>query len=189
MSKIVIDAGHGGTDPGAVFDGTKEKELALAFAESLGHELRVLGETTEFTRVGDTFVAVMDRADTVVEGDIFVSVHVNSAENATANGVSVWYHGGSSSGKSLATYVFNGIKALGYLSKYGAGIISDKTRYANGFGVLREATQRKSAGAVLVELGFIKNKADRAAITNSRKRNLMARGAAYAILAFINDTK
>lgn len=183
--KVIIDPGHGGTDPGAVYGGTKEEDIALAFALSLGHEMRTLGIDTAFTRTEDRFIPVMSRADTVKTGDVFVSCHVNSCADTKPNGLSVWYHGTSNAGKQLASHVFHAIESLGYLHKYGAGVISDRTRYANGFGVLREATDRKACGAIMIELGFLPNRNDRTVITNSQKRNIIAQATAKAIRDFI----
>ena len=153
----------------------------------LGHELRVLGLETKFTRVDDEFVPVMDRADSVEEGDVFVSCHVNSASNANANGLSVWYHGGIAGSKRLATLILKEMLSLGTLKKYNIGVLPDTNRYTGGFGVLREASQRKAKGSALIEMGFIKNTTDRQVITNSRKRNLLAKQAALAIKEFIDE--
>lgn len=191
--KVVIDPGHGGSDSGAVHKSIYEKNIALDYALMLGHFLRARGIDTALTRVDDRFIAVMDRADSVLPGDILVSCHVNSAASTQANGLSVWYHGEHKASKALAAGVFNAVISTGFLRKYGTGIISDFKRYPpnpaakkrGGFGVLRESVDRKTGGAVMIELGFIKNDSDRAVITNTTKRNLMARAAAEAIASFI----
>jgi len=184
---VNIDPGHGGSDPGAVAAGVEEEDITLASAVSLGHELRLLDIGTALTRSDDTFIAVMDRADHVDPGELFVSLHVNSCGDAKPNGVSVWYHGAHVPSKRLAEHIFNAIYSLHWLGRYGAGVISDTTRYANGFGVLREATQRGAAGAVLIELGFIPNEKDRMVISDQRKRNLIAKAIAAAIQDFFKE--
>jgi N-acetylmuramoyl-L-alanine amidase len=186
--KVLIDPGHGGKDSGAFSAGVAEENIVLEFAAMLGHFLREQGVKTSFTRTDDRFIEVMDRADTISEGDVLISCHVNSAANSSANGVSVWYHGGQADSKDLASSVLTAILSTGFLRKYNAGVIADTTRYPKGgFGVLREATERRAAGAVLVELGFICNPSDRRVMTDSRKRNLMAMASAKAITDWITS--
>lgn len=93
--KIVLDAGHGGRDPGSIGrDGTREKDVTLrvarALAERLGEEE---GVEVVLTRDDDTFVALGDRTRIAnrEEADLFVSIHANSAESRSARGFETFF--------------------------------------------------------------------------------------------------
>ncbi|MGH7543215.1 MAG: N-acetylmuramoyl-L-alanine amidase family protein [Gemmatimonadota bacterium] len=93
--KIVVDAGHGGRDPGSIGpDGTREKDVTLrvarALAERLGQED---GVEVVLTRGDDTFIALGERTRIANrEGaDLFVSIHANSAESRSAEGFETYF--------------------------------------------------------------------------------------------------
>lgn len=81
--RVVVDAGHGGRDPGAPLSGTsaKEKDVALRVALYLGDELKNRGAQVIYTRTRDTLIARADRGRIANEarGDLFISIHVNAA--------------------------------------------------------------------------------------------------------------
>jgi N-acetylmuramoyl-L-alanine amidase len=91
---IVIDAGHGGKDPGATGTrGTQEKTITLATALELGRVLRERGDfDVVLTRTDDTFVALSDRSKTAndLDADLFVSLHCNSTKNHRERGFEVY---------------------------------------------------------------------------------------------------
>lgn len=82
ISTIVIDAGHGGKDPGAIGPGgTKEKDIVLPIALALRDQLRERSDiTVHMTRTTDTFVELRDRTQLAVDkdADLFISIHANS---------------------------------------------------------------------------------------------------------------
>lgn len=83
VKKIVIDAGHGGHDPGCLGSGSKEKEVTLAVALKLGKmiEEQMQGVEVIYTRNKDVFVELYERANIANKhkGDLFISIHCNSA--------------------------------------------------------------------------------------------------------------
>ena len=87
---VVIDAGHGGRDPGAVGKNAKEKDLALSIALKVGAyiEENVPDVKVIYTRKKDVFVELMDRAEIAnqAEADLFVSIHVNAIARPSAKG-------------------------------------------------------------------------------------------------------
>jgi len=86
---IVLDPGHGGSDPGAVApDGTKEKDLNLAQALTLKEHLVALGYRVGFTRAGDVYVPLPERIARAkaMGARVFVSVH-HDTPTATRAGV------------------------------------------------------------------------------------------------------
>ncbi len=93
--RIVLDAGHGGWDLGTVGrEGLLEKDLVLDVTQRLGKLLRArLGSEVMFTRTGDSYLPLDQRADFAnqSQADLFVSVHANYSRSATARGVETYY--------------------------------------------------------------------------------------------------
>ena len=91
---VVIDAGHGGKDPGATGTrGTKEKNVALAAALELARVLRERGDfKVVLTREDDTFVPLSDRSKTAndIDADLFVSLHCNASGSSRETGFEVY---------------------------------------------------------------------------------------------------
>ncbi len=93
---VVIDAGHGGKDPGAVANGVREKDVNLAVAKKLGHYLQDRLELqVVYTRTDDRFVPLKERGRIANEncGKLFISLHVNSAPRRSANGTEIYFLG------------------------------------------------------------------------------------------------
>jgi N-acetylmuramoyl-L-alanine amidase len=93
--RIVLDAGHGGWDLGTVGrQGLLEKDLVLDVTQRLGKLLQArLGSEVMFTRTGDTYLSLDQRADFAnqSQADLFVSVHANYSNSAAARGVETYY--------------------------------------------------------------------------------------------------
>lgn len=96
---IVIDAGHGGHDPGAVNRrlGYLEKDIVLDVALKVGNYIKEFTPDVEviYTRDDDTFIKLEDRglAATRAKGDLFLSIHANSAANPQAYGAEIFFLG------------------------------------------------------------------------------------------------
>lgn len=91
---VVIDAGHGGKDSGAVgVDGTREKELALDTARRVESLLTERGYQVIMTRSRDEYIQLANRAKiaNTANADIFLSIHFNSAGTDKAKGIEVLY--------------------------------------------------------------------------------------------------
>ena len=93
--RIVLDAGHGGWDLGTVGrQGLLEKDLVLDVTQRLGKLLQArLGSEVMFTRTGDTYLPLDQRADFAnqTQADLFVSVHANYSSSAASRGVETYY--------------------------------------------------------------------------------------------------
>ena len=93
--RIALDAGHGGWDLGTVGrNGLQEKDLVLDVTRRLGKLLQTrLGSEVIFTRTGDVYLPLDERADFAnqAQADLFVSVHANYSSTATARGVETYY--------------------------------------------------------------------------------------------------
>ncbi|MEZ4648112.1 MAG: N-acetylmuramoyl-L-alanine amidase [Candidatus Eisenbacteria bacterium] len=91
---VVIDAGHGGEDPGATGPGLREKDVCLDVARRLHRTLSAMeGVHPVLTRSRDVIVPLRQRMKLAedVEADLFVSIHVNAAEASDAHGVEVFF--------------------------------------------------------------------------------------------------
>ena len=97
IKKIVIDAGHGGTDPGALGAKSKEKDITLALALEIGKRIKEKCPDVEvlYTRTTDVYPTVKGRAIFAnnKHADLFISIHCNAAENKSARGVETWVMG------------------------------------------------------------------------------------------------
>jgi N-acetylmuramoyl-L-alanine amidase len=93
--RIVIDAGHGGKDPGARgYGGSQEKHGALDIARRLAGKLKDrLGFHVLMTRQSDKYVGLSERKDMAnrVNADLFVSVHLNASKNTRLKGIETYY--------------------------------------------------------------------------------------------------
>lgn len=91
---IVIDAGHGGVDPGAIgVSGTKEKDLALTYARALADKLRESGRfRVVMTREDDRFIPLRQRFAIAeqAKADLFISLHANTHPSGRIRGASVY---------------------------------------------------------------------------------------------------
>ena len=89
---IVLDAGHGGKDGGAVgANGTVEKEITFITAEHIRQELQKYDATVQFTRMGDIFVELEDRVQ-MDYADLFISIHYDGFESEEVNGITTYYY-------------------------------------------------------------------------------------------------
>lgn len=97
VSTVVIDAGHGGHDPGTSGLKYKEKDIALSIALKVGKyiEQNVPGVKVIYTRKEDEYIALDERADIANKNkaDLFISIHVNSIPNNTTYGTETWVMG------------------------------------------------------------------------------------------------
>lgn len=146
MGKIIcIDAGHGGTDSGAVGNGVVEKVLTLKTALAVGEMLRKQGFDVVYTRTTDVFVKLNERCRIAnsKNADLFISVHVNSANNVNAKGTETLCY----SQNKFAEVVQKSLVAS--LKTNDRGVKERKD-----LAVLNGTKMT----AVLIELGFLSNK-------------------------------
>lgn len=164
---IVIDAGHGGSDPGASGNGIVEKHLALDVSKRVEAKLKNAGAKVLMTRSGDTFPSLQARTEYAKNNfaETFVSIHGNAA-TPSASGAEVFYDtSGNPNGaesRVLAQYIQNNIVRM-------AGM-NDRGAKNAGFYVIKN----NNVAAVLVELGFMTNKADAAKLASDRYKDIYA---------------
>lgn len=147
---IILDAGHGGFDPGAFgITGLQEKDLTLQTTKVVAQKLREAGATVLLTRSNDSYLSLSDRVS-ISESyltDAFISIHYNSHHSEAPNGVSTHYYS-SGSEQRLAQSIQAELSQLTNMNNRGVR--------QDSFYVLRENRDL----SVLVELGFISNDND-----------------------------
>ncbi|MDE7468879.1 MAG: N-acetylmuramoyl-L-alanine amidase [Desulfovibrionaceae bacterium] len=93
IKTVVIDAGHGGKDPGTVGNGIVEKEQTLIFAKELGKKLQSAGYTVYYTRTTDVYIPLEKRTElaNTKKADLFISLHCNSHHDSSIAGFETYY--------------------------------------------------------------------------------------------------
>lgn len=158
MAVIVIDAGHGGFDNGAMYQGRKEKDDNLKLALAVGETLKRQGYDVVYTRTTDIYQSPYEKAQIGNEAgaDYFISFHRNSAENDnTYNGVQTLIYGGDERAERLAENINEELEKVGFANLG----IEERT----GLVVLR----RTEMPAVLIETGFINHDRDNEIFDNN----------------------
>ncbi|MFR2188199.1 MAG: N-acetylmuramoyl-L-alanine amidase [Blautia sp.] len=151
MAKVVMDAGHGGSDPGAVSDGRREKDDNLALALAVGSILAENGVDVVYTRTDDTYETPFQKAQKGNQegADLFISIHRNSSpEKDQYSGVETLLYDESGIKKELAENINRELAKEGFQN---LGI-----RERPGLVVLR----RTRMPAALIEVGFINTQSD-----------------------------
>ena len=151
MATIVIDAGHGGSDPGAVFEGRQEKDDTLRLALAVGKILEENGQNVIYTRTTDVYQTPFQKATIANEAgaDFFVSIHRNSSPVAGQySGVETLVYERSGIKEEMAENINRELEEAGFKN------LGVKER--PGLVVLR----RTKMPAVLVEAGFINSGED-----------------------------
>jgi N-acetylmuramoyl-L-alanine amidase len=167
---VVIDAGHGGADRGAHWYGYSEKTLTLDLAKRLETILRNNGVTTVMTRRTDKTVSLDDRAKLAnrYSRSLLVSVHFNASRITGISGYETFYR--SEKGKKVAQNIQNAlVKAIPGKNR---GITN------NNFAVLT----RTRGTAVLIEGGFLSNKAEAGRCGSAAHRQKLAQAIARGVL-------
>ncbi len=168
---IVIDAGHGGTDPGALGYNSsgkvvaRESEINLSIALLLGKKLEQSGIKVVYTRDSDEYIKLQERSEIAnnIESDLFVSIHCNSIENTSINGTQVYYHPASEIGTVLAENIYDKMVDM-------TGLYPKSTQNGSHLYVIRTTI----SPAVLVETAFISNESDRNYLLSSSGQETIA---------------
>ncbi|MGG1599306.1 N-acetylmuramoyl-L-alanine amidase family protein [Paenibacillus naphthalenovorans] len=144
--KIMIDAGHGGKDPGAVGNGLREKDLTLKLALRIGELLTARGADVRYTRTNDVFLELLERARAANTAgvDYFVSIHINAGGGSGFE--SFTYPGSSGVTAAYRNVIHHHVAAA--FDKFG---LPDRGQKQANLAVLRETHMP----ATLLEYGFI----------------------------------
>lgn len=192
---ILIDAGHGGIDGGAVSkSGILEKDINLSISLLLKEKLAQKGYTVYMTRETDTGLYKEgqkikekkreDLANRVkmkksTECDIFISIHQNMFTQEKYKGAQVWHTSSGTSSKELATIIQNLIKEK---------IDPNNTRVAKGAGTqFRILNNSNNAASVIVECGFLSNQEECKLLTTTEYQDKIAQTLADSIEKYFSE--
>lgn len=148
---IALDPGHGGSDPGAVFEGRQEKDDSLRLAMAVGDILRDNGYNVILTRTTDVYNTPFEKATIGNENnsDLFVSIHRNSGPTPDMySGIQTLVYNDSGIKAELARNINKNLTELGFEDK---GVVERPNLVV---------LKRTKMPAVLVEAGFINSTAD-----------------------------
>lgn len=149
---VLVDPGHGGTDPGAISGGVSEKDVVLDVSLKLAEKLENLGADVEMTRNNDTFITLPGRLEESNKlcPDLFISVHGNSVKKPDISGIETYYY--DARDKDLAQSVLDHV----------ATELGEQPRWSHARNLF--VLDGNAAPATLVEIGYL---------TNPRTRNLL----------------
>lgn len=173
--KVYIGVGHGGSDPGAVANGLKEKNLNLAIALSLQSELArhgVLTKVSRTTDVDESLAAKINECNAYAP-DLALDIHNNAGGG---DGAEVFHSVKGGKGATLATNILAEVKKIGQNSR-GAKTKSNSNG-SDYFGFIRST----NAPAVIVECAFVDNKTDIQIIDTAAEQAAMGVAIARGVL-------
>lgn len=174
---IVLDAGHGGKDPGSIsVYGLFEKDITLSTTFNIANKLREAGATVIMTRSDDQFVSLADRVaiSNSYNTHAFISLHYDAHRLNTINGFSTHFYSPFGRDRNLAQVMQSSIAEQVHLKSRG---IMESDLY-----VLRE----NSDLAILIELGFLTNPNDVATIQTETYQDKVATGITNGLIKYFN---
>ncbi|TQR21369.1 SH3 domain-containing protein [Psychrobacillus vulpis] len=179
--KIIIDAGHGAKDPGAIGkNGTKEKDVTLATAKAVKQELEAAGAEVVLTRSTDVFLELKERTDIANKSDYdaFVSIHADSY-TTTSKGSTTYYN---------ADVNFNGPKSYTLAKSIQSDLVKAVGTYDRGVKQQNFYVNRMNElPSVLVELAFISNPTEEAQLASTTFRKNAAVGIRKGLEKYFNQ--
>lgn len=173
--KVFISAGHGGSDPGAVANGVKEKDLNLSITKACSDELKSHGVEVKMSRTKDENDPLSEeiRECNTFSPDLAVSIHNNAGGG---DGAEVFHSHLGGNGKTLAENILSEIVKVGQNSR-GAKV----RKNSNGkdyYGFIRETV----CPAVIVECAFVDNASDLKILATESDRQKVGRAIAKGVL-------
>ena len=222
IKTVVIDAGHGGKDPGA--NGRryrlKEKQMTLSIAKKLGSILERSGLRVIYTRKDDTFIPLPMRANIAnkAKADLFVSVHINASRTKSLSGFECYYLSEATDDNARALEAFedssltmnekanvehsrqldktlwdlalteNRTESSELASYVCDSIETSRASYVRGVRSARfYVLKHTNMPAVLVEVGYLSNRAEEAKLKDSAFLDRMAELVASGVLKYKNE--
>jgi len=196
---VFLDPGHGGRDPGAVYNGLREKDLNMSIYRKLRSELEKLGYTVLTSRDSDVYVDyVTERSEMVnkTNADVFISIHFNATgvPGANRSGVETYIYEPDedikprinkvahddptrlSESKRLADNIHNSVVSV-------AGA-NDRGVHGSNYAVLRETVKP----AVLIELGYM-DSPEYKKISDDKYQNKLVEGLVKGLRNFYKTAK
>lgn len=184
---IYLDAGHGGKDPGAIYDNVYEKDINLDIVKKLQFELEKLGAVVLLTRDDDYDLASIDakkrkqsdlskRADLINESkcDMYISVHLNAYSSTKWSGLQIFYDDINPNNKVLAEVMNETLKSNLKNVR--------EIKRENGYFMYHKI----NVPGILIESGFITNSNDRYKLKDSNYQAILARNIVSGVVNYFN---
>ncbi len=189
---IIIDAGHGGEDGGAISsDGTKEKDLNLSVALNLGKLLESEGYSVLYTRTDDTMLYtdstrnkkmqdLMNRLNIAKENEnaVFISIHMNKFSQEKYSGLQVFFSDNNKQSENLANIIQSNTQKFQQ---------NENTRETKVAGSNIYLLHNIKNPAVLVECGFLSNKNECEKLKNETYRKEIALVIYSSVIEFFEN--
>ena len=183
---IIIDAGHGGKDPGAkAVDGSYEKTYNLDVAKRLDRNLKELGFRTLMTREDDVYTTLQERADAANwnYADFFVSIHFNAYMNKTVGIETLYYPNTPSEVYNVDNKMIASIfqeEILKALKRPSRGVIARPDLFV---------LNKTKMPAILMELGFLTNKEELSFIKKEEYREDAAKALTISLIRYYKEIR
>ena len=191
---IIIDAGHGGEDAGAIgINGAYEKDLNLAIALEVGKELTNRGYTVIYTRTEDKMLYLPEenikgmrkisdlknrcKLTDAYEDCILVSIHMNSFGSSKYSGLQVYYADGNEESRMLATKIQNSVREE--LQP------ENKRQVKNGKSLY--LLENSNGTPVIIECGFLSNESECEKLSQKEYQKQLSFSIICGIIEYINE--
>jgi N-acetylmuramoyl-L-alanine amidase len=175
--KILIDAGHGGYDPGAVYGSRDEKDITLSISRKVYKYLSEAGIQAYMTRTEDRYISLAERVEisNTIEPAVFVSIHANAlATNPNMDGLQTYYY--SPAGYKLASAIHKQlIRDIG---------MPDRRVRKAAFWVCKYT----KAPSILLELGFMTNDSERKKLLTDSYQTELAKSIARGLIDYLEKS-
>ena len=185
---IYIDPGHGGLDPGAMYNGIKEKDINLEISKKLENKLTSMGAIVYLTRYDDYDLSVSDawnrkrsdlsrRANVINRSgcDLYLSIHLNAEDSNFLSGAEVYYDTINLENEKLAKIFQNNFKKyLGSKRDYK----ENSTKYLQ---------RRVNRPGVLLELGYLSNPSERSLLVSEEYQEKLANTVLISVNEFFSS--
>lgn len=173
---IVLDAGHGGHDPGiSNYTGVSEKQLTMQTARRLQQKLSSAGANVILTRSDDHYVNLDTRTSAAnnSNADAFISIHYDSSSHPDANGITAYYHHG---------YQYDLASSVNQVLDSSLSLNNRGTHFGN-YHVIRE----NSRPAALLELGYLSNSYEGQYVTTESYQELVSNSIYNGLESYFNE--
>lgn len=184
---IYLDAGHGGKDPGAIYDNVYEKDINLDIVKKLQFELEKMGAVVLLTRDDDYDLASIDakkrkqsdllkRANLINESkcDMYISIHLNAYSSTKWSGLQIFYDDINPNNKILAEIMNETLKSNLKTVR--------EIKRENGYFMYHKI----NVPGILIESGFITNSNDRYKLKDSNYQVILARNIVLGVINYFS---
>lgn len=173
---ILVDPGHGGSDPGAISGGVEEKTVTLNVSLLLRSKLEALGATVEMTRDSDQTLTLQERLDASNRScpDLFIAVHGNSVAKSQIRGIETYYF--DSRDQKLAELVLDTVSLK----------LKEQAKWSHARNLF--VLDGNDVPATLVEIGYLTNPTTRALLNTPAYQDKVASALTDSLVAYLADS-